>query len=99
VRAGLRRRACLGRGADGGLPRGWSRRSPRRPYTYEWRSRQSGPSTSGTWSGWYGTGSSSVTYTSISSCGLNTNHLEARVTDAAGKQATGSYTVYLTNPC
>jgi hypothetical protein len=69
------------------------------PYTYEWRTRQSGPGTSGSWSSWFSTGSSNVTYASINSCGLNTNYLEARVTDAGGKQATGSYTIYLTNPC
>jgi len=69
------------------------------PYTYEWRTRQSGPSTSGSWSSWFSTGSSNVTYASINSCGLNTNYLEARVTDAIGKQSTASYTIYLTNPC
>lgn len=69
------------------------------PYTYEWRSRQTGPSISGSWSGWFSTGSSNVTYASINSCGLNTNYLETRVTDAAGKQATATYTIYITNPC
>lgn len=69
------------------------------PFTYEWRSRQSGPNTSGTWSGWFSTGSSNYTYASIHSCGLNTNHLEVRVTDSTARQTTGSYTVYLTNPC
>jgi len=69
------------------------------PFTYEWRTRQSGPSTSGTWSGWFSTGSSNVTYASINSCGLNTNYLEVRVTDSTSRQATGSYTMYITNPC
>jgi hypothetical protein len=69
------------------------------PFTYEWRTRQSGPSTSGTWSGWFSTGSSNVTYASINSCGLNTNYLEVRVTDSTGRQTTGSYTMYITNPC
>lgn len=69
------------------------------PFTYEWRTRQSGPSTSGTWSGWFSTGSSNVTYASINSCGLNTNYLEVRVTDSTARQTTGSYTMYITNPC
>ncbi|MBV9109648.1 MAG: hypothetical protein JO306_09610 [Gemmatimonadetes bacterium] len=69
------------------------------PFSYEWRTRQSGPSTSGTWSSWFSSGTSNVTYASINSCGLNTNYLEARVTDANGKQATASYTIYITNPC
>jgi Dual-action HEIGH metallo-peptidase len=69
------------------------------PYTYEWRTRQTGPSIWGSWSGWFSTGSSNVTYASINSCGLNTNYLEVRVTDAVGAQATGSYTIYITNPC
>ncbi|HET6230673.1 MAG TPA: M12 family metallopeptidase [Longimicrobiaceae bacterium] len=69
------------------------------PFTYEWRSRQSGPSTSGTWSGWFSTGSTNSTYASINSCGLNTNYLEVRVTDATARQTTGSYTIFITNPC
>ena len=69
------------------------------PFTYEWRSRQSGPYTSGTWSGWFSTGSSNYTYASIHSCGLNTNYLETRVTDATGRQTTASITISITNPC
>lgn len=69
------------------------------PYNFEWRSRQTGPSTSGTWSSWFSTGTSNVTYASINSCGLNTNYLESRVTDATGKQVTASYVIYITNPC
>lgn len=69
------------------------------PFTYEWRSRQSGPSTSGTWSAWFSTGSTNYTYASINSCGLNTNHLEVRVTDATARQTTAGYTIYITNPC
>lgn len=68
-------------------------------FTYEWRTRQSGPSTSGSWSGWFSTGTSNVTYASINSCGLNTNYLEVRATDSTGRQATGSYVMYLSNPC
>ena len=68
-------------------------------FTYEWRTRQSGPSTSGSWSGWFSTGTSNVTYASINSCGLNTNYLEVRVTDSTARQTTGSYVMYLSNPC
>ena len=69
------------------------------PFTYEWRTRQSGPGISGSWSSWFSTGSSNVTYASINSCGLNTNYLEVRVTDSAARQTTASYTMYITNPC
>lgn len=70
------------------------------PYTYEWRSRQYSPTYGwGAWQSWFSTGSNNYTYASIHSCGLTQNQLEVRVTDAGGKQATRSYTIYVTNPC
>lgn len=69
------------------------------PYTYQWRSRQGTAYSWGTWQNWYSTGSTPSTYASISSCGLDRNQLEVRVTDATGATSVGSYTIYLTNPC
>ncbi|HEX7239662.1 MAG TPA: Ig-like domain-containing protein [Longimicrobiaceae bacterium] len=69
------------------------------PYTYEWRTRQGTASFWGSWQSWFSTGSSNYTYASISSCGLDRDQIEVRVTDSAGATATASFTFYLTNPC
>ena len=68
------------------------------PYTtYEWRQRDGWNGGFGAWSGWWNTGSSNYTYTSVNSCGINQKQLEVRVTDSAGAQASYIYLIYITN--
>lgn len=69
------------------------------PYTYEWRQRDGWQGSYGAWSGWWSSGSTNTTYTSVNSCGIDRKELEVRVTDAASAQATSSYTIYVSNPC
>ena len=69
------------------------------PYTYEWRSRQGNAWSWGAWQSWFSTGSTNYTYASISSCGLDRNQLEVRVTDSLGATATSSITIFISNPC
>ena len=71
------------------------------PYTYQWRVRHRSTSyTWGAWSGWYSTGATNSTYTSVNSCGINAAELAVMVTDGRGKTATNSpFVINITNPC
>ena len=70
------------------------------PYTYEWRSRQSGGSGCGVWQDWFSTGTRNYTYASVNGCGISRNELQARVTDAEPSTTiSGTYPIYITNPC
>jgi hypothetical protein len=71
------------------------------PFTYEWRSRNCGPSFGcGAWQNWFSTGSQNYTFASINSCGLNEIDLESRVTDAISRVGySPTYIIRISNPC
>jgi hypothetical protein len=69
------------------------------PYTYRWRTRIGNAYSWGSWSSWYGTGSSNVTYASLHSCDYDRLQVEAEVTDSAAAKATSSSIAYISDPC
>lgn len=71
------------------------------PYDYKWRVQQrlSSSHAWGPWSNYYDSGTQNYTYTGVTSCGVDWNHLQVLVTDATGKTVSNDIYINITNPC